>query len=220
VARDEGSCDSLLPVDRPACKREVIRWKSLLAPPLDGLPKLSAPRAKLAMRGAGATPDPASPETDVSADFSRGAVVVTVRDRARVELGIVGESEAARFAPGPNKRARVGLAVLLEPPPGGSSKDAPKAVLQKLEIEVPGEATLVHPGAACDCKITTSRFDKTRGGEIALVVEGTMSLGTRAYQIKVDLSTFVRDVVAEQPGSRALPAAHPLLGGAARRDGG
>jgi hypothetical protein len=215
ATRDASKCEQLLASDRPACKREVSRWQPLLSAPLEGLPKLPAVRARMTLAGEGPTPNPGTPEVDLAADFARGAVVVTLRDRARVELGSLGESEGMRFAPSPNKRPRAGLAVILEPPALGS-KEPPKPVLQKLEIEIPGEATLVHPGATCDCKVTTARVDKTRGGEIAIVVEGTIALGTRAYKMKIDVATFVRDVVTEQPGSRTLPPLHPLLG----RDGG
>lgn len=215
ATRDEAKCDALLPIDRPACKREVARWRGLLSAPLEGLPKLPAVHARMTVKGDGPTPDPATPEVDLGADYARGAVVVTLRDRVRVEVGSLGESEAVRIAPTPQKRPRAGLAVLVDPPALGS-KDPPKPVLQKLELEIPGEATLVYPGAKCDCKVTTARIDRTRGGEVALVVDGTISLGTRAYKVSIDVGTFVRDVVAEQSGSRALPPLHPALG----RDGG
>lgn len=211
AARDEQKCDGLLPNDRASCRREHARWKNLLSAPLDGLGKLPVVRAKMTIKGDGPTPDPATPEVDLAADFARGVVVVTLRDRARVEIGSLGESEAVRVAPSPNKRPRAGVAVLLDPPALGS-KDAAKPVLQKLEIEVPGEATLVYPGGAkCDCKVTTARIDKTRGGEVAIVVDATISLGTRGYEVTIDLATFVRDVVVEQAGSRALPPLHPAV---------
>jgi hypothetical protein len=211
AARDEQKCDALLPAEKASCRREHARWKNLLSAPLEGLAKLPAVKAKMTLRGDGPTPDPAQPEVDLTPDFSRGVVVVTVRERARVEIGLLGESEAVRIAPSPNKRPRAGLAVLLEPP-GLGSKDAPKPVLQKLEIDVPGEAALVYPGGAkCECKVTTARIDKTRGGEVALVVDGVISFGTRAYKLNIDVATFVRDVVQEQIGSKALPPLHPTI---------
>lgn len=209
--RDERRCDALLPADKASCQREHTRWKNLLSAPLEGLAKLPAVRARMTLKGDGPTPDPAQPETDLTPDFARGVVVVTLRDRARVEIGALGESEAVRVAPSPNKRPRAGLSVLLEPPSLGS-KDAPKPVLQKLEIDVPGEATLVYPGGSkCECKVTTARIDRTRGGEIAIVVDGTISYGTKAYKVHIDLATFVRDVVVEQAGSKALPPLHPTI---------
>jgi hypothetical protein len=210
-SREEQKCDVLLPNDKASCRREHARWKNLLSAPLEGLAKLPAVRAKMTLKGDGPTPDPAQTDVDLAPDFARGVVVVTLRERARVEIGSLGESEAVRIAPSPNKRPRAGLSVLLEPPSLGS-KDAPKPVLQKLEIEVPGEATLVYPGGAkCECKVTTARIDRTRGGEVAIAVDGIVSFGTKAYKVNIDVATFVRDVVVEQAGSKALPPLHPTI---------
>ena len=214
AARDEARCDVLAPADRPGCKRELARWRSLLATPLS-MPKLPTPRGKLSVKGDAGTPDPKAPEADLATELASGAVVVTSRERSRVELGMVGESDTSRIAPSPNRRARLGLAVLLEP--GATPKDPQKPLLERLEIEVPGEAMLVVPGARCDCRVTTSRVDRTRGGEIVLALQGTISAGSRTYKIDVDLATFVRDVVSEQTvmgagGRRVLPAVHPTVG--------
>lgn len=209
--RDEAKCAVLLPGDSLACKREVVRWRPLLAEPLSGLTKLPPPRGKLVVKGESGTPDPPTTEADLASEFARGAVVVTSRERARVEVGMLGESETSRIAPSPNRRARLGIAVLLEPP--ASPKDAPKPLLERLELEIPGEATLVYPSVRCDCRITTARVDKTRGGELVLALQGTISAGSRSYKIDVDLATFVRDVVSEVGATRVLPPVHPTLGG-------
>ncbi len=213
-SRDESRCDVLAPSDRVACKREFTRWRSLLAPPLTGLPALPKARGKLVVKGDSGTADPPSPEADLTTEFARGGVVVTSRERARVELGMIGESETSRIAPSPNRRARLGLAVLLEP--GTTPKDPAKPLLERLELEIPGEATLVHPGARCDCRITTARVDRTRGGEIAFALRGTIGAGSRHYRIDVELGTFVRDVVSEQSalggGRSVLPPVHPNVG--------
>ena len=102
--------------------------------------------------------------------------------------------------------------MLLEP--SNSPKDPPKPVLERLELEIPGAATIVVPSASCDCRITTARVDRTRGGELALALQGTVSSGNRSYKIDVDLATFVRDVVAETLGARVLPPVHPTIPGA------
>ncbi len=213
----EARCDALVPADRPGCKRELARWRSLLATPLTGMPKLPAPRGKLSVKGDSGTPDPGTPEADLASELAHGGVVVTSRERARVELGMIGESETSRIAPSPNRRARLGLAVLLEP--GATPKDPQKPLLERLELEIPGEATLVYPGVRCDCRVTTARVDRTRGGEIALAIQGTISAGTRSYKLDVDLATFVRDVVSEQSvmgggggAGRVLPVVHPTFG--------
>lgn len=207
ASRDEAKCDALLPAERPACKREVARWKPLLGSPLEGLAKLPATRGKLVVHGAETTPDPKTPEVDLTADFAHGAVIVTSRERMHVELGSLFESEGARIAPSPQRRARLGVALLVD-----ATK---KATIQKLELDIPGEATIVSPDARCDCKVTTSRVDATRGGEIAVVLEGTLGVGSRAYRIEADVATFTRDVVADQGtgSSRLLPPPHPAVSG-------
>ena len=212
--QDAARCDVLLPGDMPSCRRELARWRTMLAPPLSGLAKLPAARGKLIVKGEAGTPDPPTTEADLASEFARGGVVVTSRDRARVEVGMIGESETSRIAPSPNRRARLGIAVLFEP--GANPKDPPKPILERIELEVPGEATLVTPSARCDCRITTARVDRTRGGELALALQGSLSAGNRTYKIDVDLATFVRDVVAEVPGGRALPPLHPTIGGGLR----
>lgn len=209
--RDETKCDVLLPTDAPACKREVARWRSLLAPPLSGLSKLPAAHGKLVVKGEAGTPDPPTTEADLASEFARGGVVVTSRERSRVELGMIGESETSHIAPSPNRRARLGLAVLLDP--GATPKDAPRPLLERLELEIPGEVTIVHPSARCDCKITTARIDRTRGGEVALALQGVVSSGARSYKIDVELTTFVRDVLPETLGARVLPPVHPTISG-------
>jgi hypothetical protein len=223
VARDPAKCDVLIPNQRALCQREVARWRPVLSPPLEGLEKLPMPRGRLSIRGTSGTPDPPSTEVDLSPDFARGVVVVTARERMRIELGTIVESEAARIAASPQKKSRVGLAMILEP----AKKDAPRPVLQKLELELPGEAPLVSPPATCDCKITTARALATRGAEVAIVLDGTLSSGPRSYKVTIDLATFVRDVVPEAAGiTRIIPPIHPAVPartsgvGTPGRDGG
>lgn len=231
VLRNPAKCDALLPNQRPACRREVARWASVLSAPLEGLDPLPRPRAKLVVRGASGTPDPPSTEVDLSADFARGVVVVTGREsvltgqRMRVELGSVVESEAARIAASPQKRTRVGLAVVFEAKKDGAGAKAEPAVAsarqEKLELELPGEAPLVSPPATCDCKLTTARAADRRGGEVAVTLEGTLSGGGRSHAVKLDVVTFVRDVVSEADGpTRVLPPVHPPLPALGRLDAG
>jgi hypothetical protein len=212
ATRDDKPCEGLLAAERPSCVREIARWKQLLPPPLEGLAKLPAPRGKLVVRGVDGTPDPPHPEADLGPELARGLVVVTSGERARVVLGSLGESEAARIAASPAGRARAGAAVVLSPPPPGAKAPA-KTLLEKLEIVLPGEAPLVHPPAPCDCRVSSARVDRTRGGEIAITIEGTVQGGARTYRLSLEAATFARDVVADAPGGRALPPVHPLVKG-------
>ena len=137
--RDDTKCDLLLASDVPSCRREVARWRSLLAPPLSGLPKLPAARGKLVVKGdvghRGSAHHRCGSGVGVRAWRRRGDVP---RDRSRVELGMIGESETSHIAPSPNRRARLGLAVLLDP--GPTPKDPGKPLLERLELEIPGES--------------------------------------------------------------------------------
>ena len=215
TTRDDSKCNLLLPNDQPGCKREVARWRSLLAAPLDGLPKLPTPKGKLVAKGVDGTNDPATPENDVSADLARGAVIVTVRERARVEIGMVGDTEPIRIGANPNKRARVGAVIILEPTSPGSRETKP--VLDRLEIDLPGEMPIAYPSGRCECKVTVARVDKTRGGEVAVTIKGKAGSGAKSFDLDVELFTFTRDVVQEQIGSRALPPIHSALGASGTR---
>ena len=219
VLRDPQKCEEIAPAQRPLCQREVTRWRALLAAPLEGLEKLPVPRGKIVVRGTSGTPDPPSVESDVAVDFARGVVAVTSRDRTLVELGTVAESEAARIAASPQKRARVGIAVLL---PESSSNRGIESMgkrepsLHKLELELPGEAPIVSPPVVCECKLTTARVAGARGGELVVQLEGTLHPPGKSYKLTVDASTFVRDVVAESAGGgapRVVPPVHPAIRG-------
>lgn len=214
TTRSEAKCDGLVPADRAACKREVVRWRSLLPSPLEGLPKLAEGRGKLVVHGEGGTADPKATDLDLAPDVARGAVVVTgLRERLRVELGSLGDSDTARIAGAPNKRTRVGLQVTLEPPRLGAGKD-PTPVLDRFELEIPGELPIVVPPGKCECKITRARLDRARGGEVSVAVEGTVTGASRSYKLAFEATTFVRDVVAEEPvvgvpSLRGLPPPRP-----------
>ncbi|HVH45318.1 MAG TPA: hypothetical protein VM925_23355 [Labilithrix sp.] len=219
VSRDSTKCDALFPNQRPLCQRELARWRSVLASPLEGLEKLPTPHAKLSIHGTSGTADPPAPDVDLSSDFARGVVVVTAGNRMRVELGSVAESEAARIAASPQKKARVGLAMVLDTNTddvGAGKKRADpteakkEPVVEKLEVELPGEAPIVSPPGACDCKLT-ARVPKARGAEAKIALDGTVTHGTRSYKVTLAVTTSRTNVVAESAGTRVLPPAHPVL---------
>lgn len=206
VNRDPARCGTLLPNQKASCEREIARWKSLLSAPLEGLEKIPAPSAKLKVLGA----SDAGPGTDVdlTSDVASGVVVVTARERARVEVGSLVESELAHLAAAPTRAARLSLALLNDVKP----------TLQKVELIVPNEAPYVSPPASCDCKVTKVKLAPARGSTVTFSVDGKLTSGSRVQVFALDVTTFVRDVVADREGGglRTIPAAHPVLG----RDGG
>jgi hypothetical protein len=229
VLRDPAKCESLLVNQRGQCQREVARWRSVLPPALEGLEKLPQTRGKLVVHGVSGTPDPPEPDVDLASDFARGVVVVTGRpavpggQRMRLELGTVAESEARRIAAPPQKKPRIGLAVVLDAKSNSDTtktKEIPLQVtIQKLELELPGAAPIVSPPGACDCKITAKAVAQ-RGAEAAITLQGTLSSGGVRYQVSLDLVTFVRDVIPDQPDARVIPPIHPTLPGLGRHDAG
>lgn len=202
---DGARCDTLLGGERASCHRELARWRSLLHPPLAALPPLAKPAGKLVVRGEDGTRDPAEIQTDLEPELRRGAVVVASGGRRRVELGLLGESAIARIPGSPGKRMKLGLAVVVTPSRDGA-RGSEVAALDRLELEVPGEAPLVLPTAKCACTLTKATVEGSRGGLVALRLEGVLASGTRSFRIEVDLATFVRDVVTDERASRAAPA--------------
>lgn len=206
VNRDPAKCGTLLPNQKAACEREITRWKSLLSPALEGLDKLPTPHAKLKVLGA----SDAGPGTDVdlTSDVTNGVVVVTARERSRIEVGSLVESELAHLAAAPTRAARMSLALINDVKPS----------LQKVELILPNEAPYVSPPAPCDCKVSKVKMAPTRGSEVSFSVEGKLTSGSRVQVFTLDVTTFVRDVVADKEGGglRTIPPIHPALG----RDGG
>lgn len=215
VHRDPERC----PPGGAACAREVTRWKGVLREPLSGLAKLPEVKGKLAVRGQSGTADPAQTELDARPDLDAGVVVVTAGERARVEVGAVDVAERTRFGGSPNRPPRFGVVVVLEPEIDPKKL---RATLERVELDVPGQATLVTPEAKCDCRVVASHLDKTRGGLLSLTIEGTFSAGAKAYGVRYEVSTFVRDVLPDSAGERrtltpSLGAATPSPGAATPR---
>lgn len=199
VHRDAARCAGLLPNQKAACEREVERFKSVLSPPLEGLDKLAVPSAKLRLTGGDAG---AGVDADLTSDVAGGVVVVTERERSRVEMGSLVETELAHLAAAPLRTARMSLALL---------GDA-KPVLQRVELIVPGEAPYVSPPAQCDCRISKVKLAPTRGAEVTFFIEGKLVSGSRAQPFALDVKTFVRDVVPDREGGglRTIPPIHPV----------
>ncbi|MBX3234131.1 MAG: hypothetical protein KIT84_06270 [Labilithrix sp.] len=203
VLRDPKHCEVLLPNPRASCVRELTRWRNVLATPLEGLEKLPATRATLTLAlpsdagveaGAG-TDAGVVPETDIGELVAQGVVLVTARERTRIELGSLIESETSRIAAIPQKRARVAAALL---------GDGKRATVQKLELVLPADAPFVSPPAACDCKVTRFEAEPKRGAPVSFRVEGTITNGIRQQPFTIDVTTWARDVTST-PG--ALPPA-------------
>jgi hypothetical protein len=210
VNGDPRKCSVLLPGQKASCEREVTRWKSLLSPPLEGLEKLPSPSAKLRLNGA--SDAGAGSDTDLTSDIAHGVVVVTAgKERSRIEVGSLVESELTHLAAAPTRTAHMSLSLMNEPKP----------TIEKIELIVPNEAPYVSPPATCDCKVSNVKLAPTRGTAATFSVEGKIVSGTRVQAFSLDVTTFVRDVVPDRVGGgmRTFAPIHPV-GLPQRLDGG
>lgn len=243
VMRDEKRCDWLPDdVQRPgmgrrSCLRELARLRALLPEAKRGLPPLATPRAELrvtfdnrAPDGPPPTPDGGPPDagakvilldagaesrTDVTAEVAQGVVIfpgharreIFDRTRLGMEIGTIGEGSPTFVGAGPTRGARLGL--LLSFAKGGK-----EVRVERAELDLPGARSHIYPGERFKGTATFTKLEDGVGGEASLAFTGDFDQGR--IVVKLDLTTFVRDVVTTLPSS--LPS--PLLAIVPDRDAG
>jgi hypothetical protein len=200
VLRDDAHCGEAPDVARAECRRETARWRSLLPEP-QKLADLPPARGRLELRGADGTADPGA-STDWTVDLARGVVLVLAGDGDHATLGSARELSAPALVPGPNTSPRFALAFAMTHEPPADAR------LEHLELEVPGSAAIVCPGARCDLRVAVRKLEQVRGGAVTFGVDGTLGTAPHAYRVHAEAQTFVRDVVKQ--GIRALDAG-PVL---------
>ena len=237
VLRDEKRCD-WLPDDmqRPgmgkrSCLRELARLRALLPEAKASLPALVTPKATLHVR---ISPDARETDTDagankarplddagadagldVTAELAQGVVIFPgyarreIFDRTRfgMEIGSVSDSSPTFVAAGPTRSPRLALLVSF-------GKGGKEARVERAELDLPGARTHVYPGERFKGVATFVKLDDTRGAEVTFSFTGDFDQGRIA--VKLDLTTFVRDVVTVVPAT--LPS--PLLAILPERDAG
>lgn len=207
VRKDPKTCAALLPAERPTCVREVARLGPLVGKAAAGLPKLPEPRGLARVKGEAGTPDPPKPEVEVL-DVARGVVAVSSAvGRTRIVIGRLEESPGSRFVHGPVTAGRVGFALLVDPPSGTQGKTT--AAVERLELALPGEPVVSCPEARCGLVVEVVNVGKARGEPVVLRVKGTVAAGARTYALDVDVVTWLRDQVADDPLRRTVA---PRLG--------
>ena len=201
VLRDGTKCDALLAGERMSCTREMRRYQSLLSAPLSGLANFPTAKSDLHLEGLDA--DAGANETENAIDVSRGVVVVAQGDRLRVQMGQLENSDLLRSTGSPNRRVHVGLALAVEPPALGSPR--PKVILERFELDIPGEAPLSCPSSRCTLDVKRAEIGKTRGAEVSVVLSGTIPGAAKSYRVEFEATTFVRDAVNEPHGGVFRP---------------
>lgn len=190
--RDAKRCASLAAADRDACAREVARWYGLLAEPKGSVQPL-ATRLQVEMEPAGGPAmDPKDLEQPL--DLTRGLVVVQTPAGLSLRLGSLERGgSVALWIPPPLGRVRMAMRLLVA--------DA-GARVEQFELDIPGRSSLVVPGVFHDLKAQIETLESRRGGLVKVNVAGTVGIAPHVYRVKMDATTFVRDVVNDD--GRAL----------------
>ena len=186
LASGDGSrCARASATERAACTRDLERYRSLLAGEHDAhdAHDTTAPRAHLEIHGSGATPSPS--DYDLSSSVVGGAVVAAEAvGGASIELAR--DLESVLGLPTRIERAHLAASVAFE-------AGVPK--LTKLSLVVPRVGEFTCPSPHCALTVTMPKADPKRGAPLTATIEGTVETPTGSYQTKVQIDTFVRDVV-------------------------
>jgi hypothetical protein len=181
---DPSRCGKATGDERATCARDVEREQTLLAGEHDAH-ETTQPRAHLEIHGTNGTKDPPATSADLSPSVVGGAVVAAEAiGGAGIELAR--DLEATLRLPSRADRSHLAASVLFES--GG-----PK--LSKLEISVPKLPPISCPSPHCSLLVTMPKVDAKRGAPMSATFEGPVETPTGTYQVKLQIDTFVRDVV-------------------------
>ncbi len=183
-------CKGLPAADRQRCERDVDRLRTSIDAPKAATP-FKTPTFALDLQGVTDSAPPQDPHVDFPRDVAHGVVVVQEGGKLHVDVGMAMRDGGTLFAPSPSQRTRMSFAASVAPTLGVGALD-------KLELEVPGRAVLVVPGARCDCHVRVVALAPVRGSEAQLEVEGTVGVPPNAFKMVARISTFVRDVVKKE----------------------
>jgi hypothetical protein len=181
---DASRCAKASADDRASCTRDVARYRTLLGDEHEAH-DASPPHARVEIHGVSGTKDPPTTDFDVSPSVVGGAVVAAEAvGGAGIELAH--DLESTLRLPARTERSHLTAAVLFEA--GG-----PK--LTKLSFLVPRLPEIACPSPHCNLAVTMPKADTKRGAPLAVTIAGTVETVAGTYQVKVEIDTFVRDVV-------------------------
>jgi hypothetical protein len=208
ASRDDRLCTAVEPARRSICKalvggdaqdchgdttcvREVERWKSVVEKPA----KHDAATARLHVEitPQKGTPDPPVRSFDFDEEALGGAVVRIVGDRARVSLGT---PRSPYWASWDSEYARP--QVFLEV--AGSRGEANKASRALATTDLTLDLLLPKVGlfsalTSDERTVEGTAWPSKMGDAVKLVLTAELHDGPQVYKTKIDVDTFVRDVV-------------------------
>jgi hypothetical protein len=203
--RDERYCGALYRYQRPICSaivtgnvadcgkdqscvRQVGRWSSLLEKPDKHSDLVSRVHAEL-------TPEEGTPElVDRSFEFkddaAGGAIIRIGGDGARLSFG---RPRSAHSTPWDASYAQPEIYAELLGSAGDPTKGAAPLTATKLEVLVPkvGMFTALSDHRVID----VSRWSQEPGGSVKLKLKAEIGDGARRYSARIEVETFIRDVI-------------------------
>ncbi|MGO8992307.1 MAG: hypothetical protein ACLQVI_03190 [Polyangiaceae bacterium] len=181
---DQTRCGKGVGDERAQCAHEMERDRTLLAGEHEAH-DTTPPRAHLDIHGVGGTKDPPSTDVDLSSTVVGGAVVAAVTLGG---AGIVLARDVESALRLPSRVERPHLTAMVEFEAG-----APK--LTKLDLTVPKIPEMTCPSSHCSLVVVVPKADPKRGAPLSATIDGTIETPAGTYQVKLQIDTFVRDVV-------------------------
>jgi hypothetical protein len=192
ATRDDGRC-RVLGTSRPACVRDVARWKSTIAAPTHAEAPVKV-SARVALSSVSPGVDGGKLDVDLRSLAESGIVLVTEHSgEISCQVGVSRESGAAPLAPSPEMGSRFAFAFAI-------ARDDSTS-LRHFEAELPGRAVLVVPPLHFDGTVAMTHARK-RGEPVSITLRGTVAAAPRPYDVEIDLETFVEDAI-DATGPRA-----------------
>jgi hypothetical protein len=195
--------------ERARCKRDARRMASLVAAVDAGAPpSRTKPTAKLEVHALEGTDEPKTPVVDVGTDFLAGVVLFEQRDGTRFDLGVVRpRTDHVPMTPSavmPARRPSFG-ATLFVPASVGTAR------VEAAALDEPALLSLSTPTASMALTAKLTKIDHARGGEVTMVLDGTIGSSPHGYRIHEEVTTFVRDIVKASALSPSILLPMPAL---------
>lgn len=200
VRHDPAPCGRLpVKADQARCRRDVERWHAVTPAPDASQAALPAPEGTLHVEGGDAGP---VADASLAASLARGVVLREQLDGVRLELGSVSLPGPDFIAASPHTLATFAAELFV-------STDGKRVSIDRVELSMPGHSPLATPLARSTLVAKIDKLERARGGAVSLSLEGDLGDSTGTFHVRVQASTFVRDVVSARAiyGGKLGPAA-------------
>jgi hypothetical protein len=189
------TCEALASGDASACGRATGEGRSTCARDVERLAPLvqgehlahptTPPSAHLTIHGAKGTADLQVADVDLSSGVAGGAVIAS-EPAVGVVMTFARDAEGSLGLPTRLERTHITASVAL-------GDGVPR--LSKLDIIAPKVPELACPSPHCSLTVSMPKAEGERGSPLAAVVEGTIETPQGTYQVKLQIDSFVRDLV-------------------------